>query len=140
VARPSSFSEEIAEKILDSLMDGKSLRFICTADDMPHRSTIIRWMSDNADFATRCARAREMQADLMDDLILDTAEETTPENAAASRVKIAAYQWRAAKLAPKRYGDKIEVEHAGRVSLTSMTDEELAAIATGSSPRTSPKA
>lgn len=110
MARPSSFSEEIAEKILDSLMDGKSLRWICTADDMPHRATIIRWMSDNADFATRCARAREMQADLMDDLILDTAEETTPENAAASRVKIAAYQWRASKLAPKKYGEKLDIE------------------------------
>lgn len=108
--RQSTYSEEIAEKILDSLMDGKSLRWICTADDMPHRSTIIRWMSDNADFATKCARAREMQADLMDDLILDTAEETTPENAAASRVKIAAYQWRASKLAPKKYGEKLDIE------------------------------
>lgn len=46
----------------------------------------------------------------MDDLILETANASTPETAASDRVKISAYQWRASKLQPKKYGDKIEVD------------------------------
>lgn len=49
----------------------------------------------------------------MDDLILKTAEACTPETAAADRVKISAYQWRASKLAPKKYGEKVQHAHEG---------------------------
>ena len=93
------------------------MRMICEADNMPHRATVIRWMAENADFATKCARAREFQSDVMDDLILDTANACTSETAQADKVKIAAYQWRASKLAPKKYGDKLELEHSGNVTV-----------------------
>jgi hypothetical protein len=110
MSRPSSYTEEMADRICDELMGGKSLVRICEAADMPHRSTVIRWMGADEAFATRCAHARDAQADLMDDLILDVAEKCTSETAAADRVKIAAYQWRASKLAPKKYGDKTSVD------------------------------
>jgi hypothetical protein len=42
-----------------------------------------------------------LQADLMDDLILETANACTPATAQADKVKIAAFQWRASKLMPK---------------------------------------
>lgn len=48
----------------------------------------------------------------MDDMILDCAKACTPETAAADRVKISAYQWRAAKLEPKKYGDRVDLTHA----------------------------
>jgi hypothetical protein len=107
VGRPSKYSEEIAARICDGLIEGKSLRQLCQVDDMPDRSTVLRWIDADQDFAARCARARMLQADLMDDLIIETAETCTNENAQAARVKIAAYQWRAAKLAPKKYGEKV---------------------------------
>lgn len=117
MGRSSKFTETIAERICSELMDGKSLRQICLRDDMPDRVTVIRWMVAFPDFATKCARAREFQADLMDDMILETANAVTSETAVADRVKIAAYQWRASKLAPKRYGDKLDIEHGGEVKL-----------------------
>ena len=49
----------------------------------------------------------------MDDKILTVANECTPETAHADKVKIAAYQWRAAKLAPKKYGEKTQQEISG---------------------------
>lgn len=142
MARPSDYNEDIADEICGLLIEGNSLRKICDQDDMPNRRTVMRWLADKPDFATKCARARELQADLMDDLILDTAETTTSDNAAASRVKIAAYQWRAAKLAPKRYGDATTLKHTGPnggpVEYTNMTEAEidarLAALAGGSEP------
>jgi hypothetical protein len=91
------------------------MRHICENDEgMPHRSTVLRWMSENEAFATKCARARTLQADIMDDRILEVADACTPDTAQADRVKIAAYQWRASKLAPKKYGDRTELELGGK--------------------------
>jgi hypothetical protein len=111
--RASDFHDEIATRICDLLMDGVSLRSICELEDMPGRTTVFRWMDENPDFASRYARARMLQADLMDDLILETANACTPATAQADRVKISAFQWRAAKLKPKVYGDKAEVAMTG---------------------------
>ena len=111
--RPSIYTEELADEICDKLTDGLSLRQICDQAGMPDRRTVIRWQASNEGFATKCARAREEQADFMDDLILDVANRCTPETAQADRVKISAYQWRASKLKPKKYGEKVQTELTG---------------------------
>jgi hypothetical protein len=72
----------------------------------------MRWAADDDDFGTEYARAREAQAEVMDDKILTAAGEAKADPQAA-RVQIDAYKWRAAKLAPKRYGDKIDVTSGG---------------------------
>lgn len=114
MSRPSIATPELQEKILDALIEGDSLRKICRQDDMPDRSTILRWLDGDASFAAKYARAREMQGDYMDELILETANACEPETAPADRVKIDAYKWRASKLNPKRYGDKMDVTSDGQ--------------------------
>lgn len=115
--RPSTFTHDIADAICERLAEGESLRAICTDDDMPARRTVLDWLEKDEDFRAKYARAREAQADAMDDRILQVADAATPENAAAARVKIDAYKWRASKLKPKVYGDKQQVEHSGGVSV-----------------------
>ncbi len=107
MGRPSLKTPELIEAICDAIADGQSLRAICEADDMPTTQTIRRWLEDDAGFVAKYARAREAQADVMDDLILTTAKACDPENAVAARVKIDAFKWRASKLKPKVYGDKL---------------------------------
>jgi hypothetical protein len=107
------YSDEIAERICD-LLTQYSLRKICEMPGMPHRLTVMRWQASNEAFATKCARARTEQADFMDDLIRDTADGTTEYNAQANRVKIDAYKWRAARLKPKKYGEKLDLNVAGQ--------------------------
>lgn len=107
--RPSKRTPEMEEAIINGLMDGYSLVQICEPDTMPNRRTILRWMEDCTAFATRCARARELQADLMDDKIIQVIDDVNADNATAMRVKLAALQWRASKLAPKKYGDKLAI-------------------------------
>lgn len=121
MGRPSSFSESLAHKLLEQIAEGESLRSICLDPDMPGLRTVMDWLESNESFRTKYARAREIQGDVMDDLILTTANNCTPETAHADRVKIAAYQWRAMKLAPKKYGDKIAIGGAddlGPIQLT----------------------
>lgn len=113
MSRQTLFTDELADLICDRLMDGESLVKICADESMPHRRTVLRWMETNEAFATKCARARVLQSDLMDDMILDCAKACTPKTASADRVKISAYQWRAAKLEPKKYGDKLSAELTG---------------------------
>lgn len=122
MSRATLYTEEMANRICDSLLDGQSLVKICEPEGMPHRATVMRWMQEDDAFATKCARAREMQADLMDDKILDVADASTPETAASDRVKISAYQWRASKLQPKKYGDKLSQD------LTLGVTDSLAAV------------
>lgn len=110
--RPSIYSDEIAERILEGLAEGQSLVQICAADDMPGLRTVMRWAAENEDFGTEYARAREAQAEVMDAKILTAADEAKADPQAA-RVQIEAYKWRAAKLAPKKYGDKIDVTSGG---------------------------
>jgi hypothetical protein len=110
----SSYTEELAAEICERIADGESLRSICALPGMPHRSTVLVWLSAYPDFQSLYAQARVAQADYMDDLILETANSVTPETAHAAKVKISAYQWRAAKLKPKVYGERLEVEQTVR--------------------------
>ena len=58
------------------------------------------------------ARAREQQADLYADEIIKIADDCTPthEEIAKARVRIDARKWKAARLAPKKYGEKSELD------------------------------
>lgn len=126
--RPSLYSEELAELICERLANGESLRAICREDGMPSMTTVMTWADDNqGGFRSRYACAREAQAEDMDGRILAVAEETTPENAQAQKVKLEAYRWRASKLAPKRYGDKLDVTSNGK----GVNDDIADAIAAG---------
>ena len=117
IGRPSIYSEELAEQICNRIASGQSVRQICELEQFPARSTVMQWLAEKEDFRTKCARARELQADYMDDLILEAANACNEENYQSTRVKISAYQWRASKLKPKVYGEKIQQEHSGELGI-----------------------
>lgn len=116
--RHSDYTEEMADIICECLIEGMSLIRICEAEGFPNRSTVFRWLEAHPEFATKYARARQLQAEMMDDMILEAAANTTSENAHAQRVKIGAYQWRAAKLKPKVYGELLKLGDPDAEKLT----------------------
>ncbi len=103
---------------------------------------------EHRDFLEQYTRAREMQADTLFDEALEIADETSDdwittedgkkvldhEHVQRSRLRVDTRKWAAGKLAPKRYGDKIQ--HTGdgggpirvRPDLSKLTDEELDAL------------
>lgn len=110
--RPSAYSEAVSREICERLASGESLRQICQSTDMPSSSTVYKWLDEDESFRSKCARAREQQAEAifeemasLEDRVLDG--DVSP---LAARVVLASRQWRAAKLAPKKYGDKLEIE------------------------------
>lgn len=136
MGRPSSYSEAIADAICERLANGESLKAICAEDGMPGRETVRQWQAANEAFGAKCARAREAQADSEHDKMAEIEDRVLSGDLdpVAARVVLASKQWRASKLAPKKYGDKLELGGAIEVRRASeMTDDELAGIAGGSS-------
>lgn len=123
--RPSDYSEAIASAICDEIAAGCSLRQICEAEGMPNRSTVLRWLDAHADFAAKHARARELQADWLDEQMQEEATAATPEDVRVRDLRIKTMQWRAARLAPKRYGDKLEL--GGDIGINRLSDEQVEA-------------
>ncbi|PAQ09731.1 terminase small subunit protein [Mesorhizobium temperatum] len=126
MARPSSFTQEIADAICEKLADGRSLRSICEADDMPHVATVCRWLADErrAEFREQYVRAREIQADALFEQALDIAdtpvegiktkvtsdgktEEMRGDMIEHRRLQVETRKWMVGKMAPKKYGDKL---------------------------------
>ena len=127
--RPSEFSQDTAEAICLRLADGESLRAICLSDDMPAASTVFRWLGAHQSFREQYARAREAQADHFAEEILAIAD-TTQEGERREetedgykvvhedmlghrRLRVDTRKWLMARMAPKKYGDKITQEHTG---------------------------
>lgn len=133
--RPSEFTPEKANAICERLIDGESLRSICLDQDMPSASTVCRWLGQNEEFQKQYAHARNAQADTLADEILDIADDASNdwmerkdaddqstgwqlngEHVRRSQLRIDSRKWLAAKMAPKKYGDKQEIEHKHGIS------------------------
>lgn len=126
--RPSEFTQSIADEICDRIAKGESLRSITSPerdDFMPCESTVRSWLAKGdagdepfAEFLRQYARARDHQADAKFDQAWEIAEKATAENVAVARLQIDTIKWQASKLAPKKYGDKLDVNHGGEVGVS----------------------
>lgn len=131
----SQYTDEMAALICDRIADGESLKSICNDEEMPARSTVFKWLAENTRFSDMYARARDEQADAIFDEILTIAdtpqigekrkvkddggiEISTGDMIEHRRLQIDARKWMAAKLKPKKYGEKLELEHGGQIALT----------------------
>lgn len=142
----STYTDEIADVICDRLSNGESLRTICSEEGQPSQSMVFRWLQGNAAFRENYTRAREAQADAIFDEILHISntpvvgektkispngevEVTTGDMIEHRRLQIEARKWMAGKLRPKKYGDKIEMEHSGSLQVTTKEQRDAAVAA-----------
>lgn len=94
---------------------GKILKAGVDGNDLPAYSTIDKWLTEDSELSERYARAKASQADVLADEIVGLADDCTDHN--KCRLQIDARKWVAAKLKPKKYGDKLDVAHGGSVTL-----------------------
>jgi hypothetical protein len=127
--RPAKFTQALADAVCERLANGKSLRAICRDEAMPSLTTVMMWARTDEKFTQQYTRAREQQADVLADEIVDIADEdpqtilTRSEDGESDarelridgaavqfqRLRIDARKWFASKVAPKKYGDKLEL-------------------------------
>jgi len=79
---------------------------------MPDFRTVQRWIVSDGQFAVRYARARTAQADTLFDRMeaVEEAVSAGTMDSHAARVVLDSMRWRASKLAPKVYGDRLDVQ------------------------------
>lgn len=118
---------QMRELILQRIWDGELLRSICRDNAMPARSTVHLWLANIEGFSDQYARACEIRADVYADQILEIADDASRdwvtkknpdgstyqvfdgEHVQRARLRIDSRKWLMSKMAPKKYGDRIEV-------------------------------
>ena len=116
--RPSTFNQDIADDICFMIIDGDSLRTICSRDGMPPLRTLMGWAENNKEFQQQYTHARKMQADIKFDDLKDLAKESTPENIQCIKLQIDTAKWELSKTLPKKYGDKIDIDMNADITTT----------------------
>ena len=122
--------ENILHKIFVKIADGSSARQAIIESEI-NNSTFFEWLQKDTSkqYAESYTRACEIRAEKLTDEILQIADEANADiigvdektgkpivNGEAinrSRLKVDARKWLAGKLAPKKYGDKIDVTSKG---------------------------
>ncbi|MCP4999098.1 MAG: terminase small subunit protein [Hyphomicrobiales bacterium] len=128
-----AFTQDIFDAICGRIANGESLRKVCSDQDMPSKSTVMKWLvdDDNCPLSDQYTRARESQADTIFDECLDIADEAmndvtvkedgteivNHENIQRARLRIDTRKWMAGKMRPKKYGDKQQMELSGGVAV-----------------------
>jgi hypothetical protein len=126
--RPSAYTDELATEICTRLASGETLLSIVESDGMPAYSTVMLWVVDNRGpgFSEMYARARTLYLDFEAERLIRIAD--TPQQGVKTKIladgktettigdmtehrklQIDARKWYLSKLAPKRYGDRLEL-------------------------------
>lgn len=145
MGRKTKYNERKAVAICELIATtSRGMKSICEELGIPVR-TALDWLAGNTEFSQRYARAKELQADMMAEEIIEIADDGTndymtivkgdveynvenKEVTNRSRLRVDARKWVAAKLKPKKYGDKVDVTSGGEKigqDLSKLSIEEL---------------
>lgn len=114
----TTYTPERAQAVLESMAEGKSLRKSCEAAGVPKR-TFLDWVDGDKDLSAQYARAREQMLDIHAEELEDIGDQAVAADSAVTvaglRLKADNRKWLLSKLAPKKYGDKVETVHSGEI-------------------------
>lgn len=130
IGRPTDYTPELADRICAEMVCGSSLRSICKADDMPSCVTVFAWLRKYPDFLKRYEAAAAERANYHAEEMLDIADDGTNdwmevhdkdgncvgykvngEHVQRSRLRVDTRKWLMSKLQPKKYGEKVDLNH-----------------------------
>lgn len=125
--RPTTFTQDLADKICEEIALGYSMRSVCKPDDMPAMSSVFKWLRENKQFSEQYVTATEERSEAMAEDILDIADDGTNdwierenkdgstfesvngEVIQRSRLRVDTRKWLMAKMKPKKYGEKLDL-------------------------------
>lgn len=98
--------------ILEAMENGQSLRQACNTFDVAI-SSFLRWVDEDKELADQYARARarllDAKAEELEEIGDEAANAESAVTVAGLRLKSDNRKWLLSKLAPKKYGDKLEL-------------------------------
>jgi len=137
------YSPELADRVCELMVEGRSLRQICGMSGMPSRRSVFNWLEKNEEFRQKYEIARLMQVECWTHEIIEIADDTSGdfvinergervvdhENINRARLKIDARKWLMSKLHPQRYGDRVTADVTVRREVRELSEVELLQIA-----------
>jgi len=146
---------ELENTIIEGLSEGIPLRELARTYGFG-KSSFYVWLEEDEAFAGRIARARDIGFDAIAEETLEIADDGTndwitrhrddgstddvvnSEHIQRSRLRVDTRLKLLAKWAPKKYGEKLDLNHIGgvdhNVKLVDMSDDELLKLAAADRP------
>ena len=137
----TKYTPELGDKICERIATSTiGLIHICKDLDLPY-STVTGWIYDkDHEMSGKYTRAKELQMYHMADELLDIAddgsndlmtivkgdesyEQENKEVVNRSRVRLDTRKWLMSKLLPKTFGDKLEIENKGEITVKTVSFE-----------------
>ena len=79
MGRPSTFSQEAADRICEEIALGKSMRTVCAQDELPEIRTVFRWLREREEFCQQYARACEERSEAWVEEMTDIADDSSED-------------------------------------------------------------
>lgn len=132
----------ILEKLLKHVSDGGTVRGFCREEGMPVSSVVYDWIEEEG-YSERFARARLKGFDAIADECIEIAARPSPTTMNGGtdsgdvqhrKLQIETRLKLLARWDPKRYGDRVAVDHSGVIgskkprNLGALSTEELATL------------
>lgn len=131
--RPTKYTPKLTAKILTLISEGQSLRRVCRDERLPAASTVFEWLIRYDDFSEQYARAKQQGSEAMAEEIMDIADDgrndwieiwdkkgeniigykVNGEAVQRSKLRVDTRKWLMSKLAPKKYGDSLDLTSGG---------------------------
>lgn len=129
--RPTKRNPEVIERIVDGLSVGTPLRELCRQEGMPNWRTVYAWIAADAELAAQIAQARDLGFDAIAEEALAIADDASndymtrrtktgaeekvldAEHVQRSKLRIETRLKLLAKWSPRKYGEKVGLEHSG---------------------------
>jgi hypothetical protein len=121
--RPSEFSQEIADEICAHIASGKSLRSYCMQSGTVDAATVYRWLEKHESFRDMYARARVILYEHWADEIGDIADLENETDVNRARLRVDARKWLLSKMLPRKYGERLQAEVGGTLSIVIGKDD-----------------
>lgn len=119
-----AWAEDWQEQFLERVRSGvRSVNSISKDDDMPSSYTIYKVLDEDSEFAEKYARATTERADVMLEEVFDIADDNEgdvrklsdgreivdKDHIQRARLRVDTRKWAMGKMAPKKYGDKVDM-------------------------------
>ncbi|WP_309643349.1 hypothetical protein [Phenylobacterium sp.] len=115
--RSDLYSVAVGEAICQALADGESMVDICARSGMPAAGTVYEWLRVHPDFSDMYVQARGVQAELLADEAWTIAKAAAPATVPVARLQFDVIRWRAARLAPKVWGEDTKASGPPKINV-----------------------
>lgn len=93
---------------------------------MPSASSVFLWLTKYPDFSENYAKAQAERSEAMFEEMFEISDDVEPDAAhvAKARLRVDTRKWALARMNPKKYGDKVQVD----ANVTMNHEEALKAL------------